>query len=78
MLNLNDISRQIKSVAYALDKVEVRGHENLDIVLGSIQQLNRTAAQLDQGMREFDPPVGKEPEVKLEIVPSAEEEAPAE
>ena len=77
MLNLNDVSREIKSVAYALEKVEVRGHENLDIVLGSIQQLNLTAAKLDQGMRELEPKApANEPKVKLEIVP--EEEAPAE
>ena len=62
MMNLNDIVRRIKAISYALDKVEVRGRENHDILLGSVQELDRVAATLEKGLREMDP------EVKTDIL----------
>jgi len=73
-MNLTEAIRQIKATSYALDQLEVKGHTNLDILLGSIQSLNRIAAQLEQSLREMEPK--SQPEVKLEIVPA--EENPAE
>lgn len=55
MMNLNDIVRRIKAISFALDKVEVRGRDNHDIILGSIQELERVAATLEKSLREMEP-----------------------
>ena len=65
-MNFTEIIRQIKATAYALDQLEVKGHDNLDILLGSIQNLNRIAAQVEKEAEEM------EAKAKIEIVPTAE------
>lgn len=73
-MNLNELVRQLKSVIYNLDHVEVRGHDNMEILLSSIQAISRVAAKLEQGMRELEPPTEKA-EVEVKVV--SEEDVPA-
>ena len=75
MLNLTESIRQIKAVEYALEQVEVKGRDNMDKLLGSMQALSRIAANLERGMHELDAPAPAPAPVKLEVV---EEETPAE
>lgn len=71
--NFSECVRIIKSVSYALNRLEVKGRENLDILLGSIQSLDRTAAELERGLQEMAAPKS-EPHVELEVVPADEGE----
>ena len=77
-MNPNDIVRQMRGVAFALDKLEVKGRDNLDIVLGCIQTLERAASALEASLRQLDPPKKAEPEMKVEIEEVPAEEVPAE
>ena len=74
MLNLSAIVKKLRAVAYALDNVEIKGRQNLDILLGSIQNIERVAADLESGLREMEPKTNKEPEINLEIVPDNSED----
>lgn len=60
MLNLTEISRNLKVVNRMLDKVEVRGHENLDILLGSMNVIGQAIEQLDAGIQEMEKPSAEE------------------
>lgn len=71
--NVSEAIKAIKSVAYALDNLEVKGRKNLDILLGSIQALDRSAGVIESAFKQLDHPVS-EPEVTLEIVPEGEEQ----
>lgn len=51
--NFSECIRNIRSVSYALNKLEVRGRENLDILLGSIQALDKSAVELERGLQEL-------------------------
>ena len=62
--NFSECVRAIKRVTYALNNLEVRGRNNLDILLGSIQSLDATAAELERGLKELDSP-GAEPVVEI-------------
>lgn len=68
-LNLSGAIQKIRSISYALNNLEVKGRENLDILLGSIQTLDKTAAELQRGLEAFE-----EPEIKIEAVPDNEPE----
>lgn len=68
-MNLTESVRKIRGVVYALNNLEVKGRENLDILLGSMQTLDRTAADLEHGLKAMG-----EPQVSVEVVP--EEEKP--
>lgn len=61
--NLNDIVKNIRGVAYVLDNVEVKGRANMDILLGSMQRLERIAQELESSFKAMN-----EPEVKVELV----------
>ena len=54
--NFSECIRTIKSVSFALNRLEVKGRENLDILLGSIQALDRTAVELDKGLQDLTNP----------------------
>ena len=77
-MNVTAIIRRIRGVAFALDKVEVRGRENLDIVLGSIQELERAAAKLEESLKEMEPKDDEEPEIGIKIVQKPEAEGESE
>lgn len=62
-----EIIQKIRSVNYALQNLEVKGRDNLDILLGSMQALDQVAAALSKM---------PQPEPKIEIVPVPAEEAP--
>lgn len=62
-MNLNDIIQKLKAINYALGNVEVRGRENMDILLGSMQQLDRSIAQLSSFKKEL------EENIKIDIEP---------
>ena len=68
-MNLSESIKKIRSVSYALNNLEVKGRDNLDILLGSIQALDRTAADLERGLKTLEVP-----QVNIEVVP--EEEKP--
>lgn len=68
-MNLSESIKKIRSVSYALNNLEVKGRDNLDILLGSIQALDRTAADLERGLKTLEAP-----QVNIEVVP--EEEKP--
>lgn len=53
-MNLNEIIRQLKASAFALDNLQVKGRENLDILLGTIQNIERQTAALIQFQQELD------------------------
>lgn len=63
--------RTIKSVSLALDNVEVKGRTNMDILMGSMQALDRSIAAIEAAFNELTKAV-QQPEVKLEV-----EEEPA-
>ena len=55
-MNLSESIKKIRSVSYALNNLEVKGRDNLDILLGSIQALDRTAADLERGLKTLEAP----------------------
>ncbi len=67
-MNLDDIIRKLKSVNFVLDDLEVKGRKNLDILLGSIQTIDKIVEQLEMGMNMVaNPPT-------IELAPPAEGE----
>lgn len=75
-MNFTEAVRKLHAVAFALDKVEVKGRDNMDALLGSIQTVEQIAGQIEFYLRQISAQPKEEPEVKIEVVP--EEEAPAE
>ena len=61
--------RTIKGVSLALDNVEVKGRTNMDILMGSMQALDRSIASIEAAFKELTKAV-EQPEIKSE----AEEE----
>ena len=53
-MNLNDSIRSLRAVNAALEKVNVSGRDNMDILLGSMQHLDRTISQLVTLQMELD------------------------
>ena len=53
-MNLTEIVRKLKAINYALENLEVKGRENLDILLGSMQEIDRVVNELQNGMRELN------------------------
>ncbi len=70
-MNMIEEARKLRAVAFALNKVEVKGRDNMDALLGSIQTVEQVAGILESH-REIRP----EPEVSIETIP--DEEIPAE
>lgn len=62
-MNLDDIIRQLKASVYALDNLQVKGRENLDILLGTMQSIDRQIAALAKFKQELDE------SFKVEVVP---------
>ena len=63
--------RTIKSVTLALENLEVKGRTNMDILLGSMQALDRSVASIEAAFNELTK-AAEQPEIKLEV-----EEKPA-
>ena len=72
-MNMTEMARQLKNVVYMLDQLEVHGHENMEILLGSMSRVNQIAAKLEQAMNEMNPPTEQPSDVKLEVVPEETE-----
>lgn len=53
-MDLNEIIRQLKASVFALDNLQVKGRENLDIVLGTIQNIERQIANLTRFKKDLD------------------------
>lgn len=68
-MNLDEIIRQLKASVFALDNLQVKGRENLDILLGTMQSIDRQIAALAKFKQELDE------SFKVEVIP--EEEASA-
>lgn len=62
-MNLNDSVRRMRSISFALNNLEVKGRENLDILLGSIQALDKLANDMEKGLKEME-----EPEITIDVV----------
>lgn len=72
-MDLNDIIRQLKATVFALDNLQVKGRENLDILLGSMQRIDRQVEALAKFQRELDE------SFKVDVIPAEEEQVePAE
>ena len=56
-INVNQIVKKLKAVSYALNQLEVKGRQNLDILLGSIQEIDRSAVMLEKSLMEMVPSV---------------------
>lgn len=66
-MNLNEIIRQLKATVFALDNLQVKGRENLDILLGSMQRIDHQIEALARFQNELDK------SFKVDIVPAEEE-----
>lgn len=66
-MNLDEIIRQLKATLYALDNLQVKGRENLDILLGTMQNIERQVAALSKFQQEL------EESFKIEVKPTEEE-----
>lgn len=66
-LSLEDCVRKLKSVNYALENVQVKGRDNMDILLGSMQAIDLVASSIESGTVEMN-----EPKIKLEEVANNE------
>lgn len=53
-MDLNEIIRQLKASVFALDNLQVKGRENLDIVLGTIQNIERQINNLARFKKDLD------------------------
>lgn len=53
-MNLNEIIRQLKATSFALDNLQVKGRENLDILLGSMQNIDHQVEALARFQRELN------------------------
>lgn len=69
-MDLKEIIRQLKATSFALDNLQVKGRENLDILLGSMQNIDHQVEALTRFQRYLDE------SFKVDITPA--EEKPAE
>lgn len=65
-MNLKEIIRQLKATSFALDNLQVKGRENLDILLGSMQNIDHQVDALTRFQRELDE------SFKVDITPAEE------
>lgn len=73
--NVTEAIRKIKAVNFALENLEVKGRQNMDILLGSMQAIDRSIHIIEAAFNELHQPAQQAPEIELEVVP---EEAQAE
>lgn len=74
-MNMSETVRKLRAVAFALNRVEVKGRENMDALLGSIQTVEQIAGELEYHLQQMQAKPKEEPEVKIEVVPDEEEPA---
>lgn len=65
-MNFNDAVRKLRAISFALNRIEVKGRENMDALLGSIQTVEQVADQLELFLSQ------------TEVTPVPNEETPAE
>jgi len=53
-MDLNEIIRQLKASVFALDNLQVKGRENWDIALGTIQNIERQISNLTRFKKDLD------------------------
>lgn len=53
-MDLNEIIRQLKASVFALDNLQVKGRENWDIALGTIQNIERQITNLTRFKKDLD------------------------
>lgn len=51
-VEINEAIAKLKSVNYALNTVEVKGRNNLDILLGSMQAIDQVIAVINRAFEE--------------------------
>lgn len=54
--NISAALKDLKGVSYALNNVEVKGRDNLDILLGSMQVIDRSIEVIERALQDFNPP----------------------
>lgn len=72
--NVTEAIKKLRAINFALENLEVKGRQNMDILLGSMQALEKATNIIDAAFRELTQPA-PQPEIKLEVI--SEEEAPA-
>lgn len=70
--NVTEAIRTVKAVNFALENLEVKGRNNMDILLGSMKALERSINVIEAAFNELNQPA-PQPEVQVEAV--AEEPA---
>ena len=70
--NVTEAIRTVKAVNFALENLEVKGRNNMDILLGSMKALERSINVIEAAFNELNQTAPK-PEVQVEAV--AEEPA---
>lgn len=71
-MNLDDIIKNLRATAFALDNLQVKGRDNLDILLGSMQQIDRAINSLSKFQKDLNE------SFKIDVEPAEEEHASAE
>ena len=55
-VEINEVIAKLKSVNFALNTVEVKGRNNLDILLGSMQAIDQVIAVINRAFEETAQP----------------------
>lgn len=71
-MNLDNIIKQLRATAFALDDLQVKGRDNLNILLGSMQQIDQAINSLSKFQKDLNE------SFKIDVKPAEEEHAPAE
>lgn len=54
MTELNEAIKKLRSIGFALDNVSVKGRDNLDVLLGSIQAIDQVVNSLVAYQKNID------------------------
>lgn len=64
--NVTEAIRTIKAVNYALERLEIKGRDNMDILLGSMKALEQAVNVIDKAFSELDQPISRSEDVSDE------------
>ena len=69
--NVTEAIKKLRAINYALENLEVKGRQNMDILLGSMQALEKSTNIIDAAFRELTQPA-PQPELKIEEISESE------
>ena len=64
--NLSNAVKRLKAINFALENLEVKGRSNLDILLGSMQAIDKVVSEIECGI-EIMGVQNDEPDIQLEV-----------